>query len=584
MNQTEINTAAGLSLSGFPHMDDSSLETVSRGLGLSMSTAELRTCRTYYRNSLRRDPRAEELLLLDRMIESGSRSPACLCVAEMKTDSKLVADIFADLMARRPSVVSELERPSSLPELIGLMESYLASSDERTNPLSDVAVRFTSHRDLLLTSEGYLITASTGSGDEDISIGVKPSQRAFNGGAVKPGDYVYALLDTKNPDDEFEKRLTQYLLENAVKQATKSVRLIDNGGLLEALMQLADGLTLNTKSLMRDADFDLPKLADPVFGVLLVASPTASADILLLAQEMGLHIIRAATVTADNEIRIPAKNGGFFTFHSSFLRSLTLPRAYSATVAPPANTLPEIALTRIGTCTLNGQKHAVVKIDASGDNPFAASLFGTLYAFLYCVAAGARPSEVGLACHLTLPRPSSGRMGESLAMILGLYRMQAEFELYGNTPTLEAGTDEHPALSIATIAHLPEHLTPSTVVGGGSKIFYLEPLYTADGIPDFADLKKMLGYIEKLNRDGHVLSMLPTSGDLLSDLEKMSRNTTVEYVRRQPFTSRFGGLLVETDVTIQGALVAVTETEPKAKAEPKPESEEAPAEALPATE
>ena len=582
MNQTEINNAVGLSLSGFPHMDDSALETVRQGLGLSMSSAELRTCRTYYRNSLRRDPQAEELLLLDRMIESGSRSPQCLCVAEMKTASKLIADIFADLMARRPTVVSELERPSSLPELIGLMESYLASSEKYTNSLSDVAVRFTSHRDLLLTSEGYLITASTGSEDKDISIGVKPPQVAFSGGAVKPGDYVYALLDSKNPDDGFEKRLTQYLSENAVKLVAKSVRPVCNSGLLDALVQLADGLTLNTKSLISGADFSLPALADPVFGVLLTASPAASADILLLAQEMGLHMIRTATVTAGAEIRIPAKNGGFFTFHAPFLRSLTLPRAYSATVAPPANTLPEIALTRIGTCTLNGQKHAVVKADASGDNPFVASLFGTLYAFLLCVAAGARPSEVGLACHLTLPRPSSTRMGESLSMILGLYRMQAEFEMYGNTPTLESGTDEHPSLSIATIAPLPEHPTPSTVVGGGSKIFYLEPLYTADGIPDFSDLKKMLGYIEKLNRDGHILSILPTSGDLLSDLEKMSRNTTVEYVRREPLTSRFGGLLVETDVTIQGALVAVTEAEPEI--EPKPESEEAPAEAPPATE
>ena len=582
MNQTEINTAAGLSLSGFPYMDDSALENVHRGLGLSMSPAELRTCRTYYRNSLRRDPQAEELLMLDRMIASGSRSPACLCLAEMKTESKLVADIFADLMARRRTVVTDLERPSPLPELMGIMESYLAATDERVNPLSEVAVRFNSHRDLLLTSEGYLITASTGSGNEDISIGVKPSKSAFNGGAAKTGDYVYALLDTINHDDGFERRLTQYLLENAVKQATKSVRLICNGGLLDALVQLADGLTLNTKSLMRAADFALPELGDPVFGVLLVASPAASADMLLLAQEMGLHLVRAATVTAGKEIRIPAKDGGILTFHSPFLRSLTLPRAYIAFVTASSENLPEIALTRIGTCTLNGQKRAVVKVDASGHNPLAASLFGTLYALLHCVAAGARPSEVGLACHLTLPRPSSGRMGESLAMILGLYRMQAEFELYGNTPTLEAGTGEHPTLSIATIAHLPEHPTPSAVVGGGSKIFYLEPLYTADGIPDFADLKKMLGYIEKLNRDGHVLSMLPTSADLLSDLDKMSRNTTVEYVRREPITSRFGGLLVETDVTIQGALVAVTEAEPEA--EPKPESEEAPAETLPTTE
>ena len=581
MSQTEIQAPEELSLSGFPHMDDSTLENVRRVLGLSMSPAELRACRTYYRNSLRRNPQIEELVLLDRMIAAESCAPHHLCVAEMKTESPLIAEVFADLMKHRREVVSELDRPGSILELATVMETYL-SADRRQHPLSDIAVRFASHRNLQLACEGYTVTASTGNTDSDISIGVKPSQTASNVGAVKAGDYVYALLDTKNAEKGFEQTLTEYLSKPVVKQAAKRIHLVKNIGILRALMQVYDGLLLNTPSLMTRADSALPELAEPVLGALLTVSPAASADMLLWAQDMGLHIIRAATVTTGGEIRIPTKNGTQLTLHTVFLRSLTLPRAYSVTVVPPTAEHPEITLTRIGSCTLKGRKHAVVKTDASGDEPFAAALFGVLYALLYCAAAGISPTDVGLACRLTLPRPSPTRMGEALSMVLGLYRMQAEFELFGNAPTIEPGTEDHPTLSVAAIAPLPERPVPSTAVGGGSRIFYLEPLYTADGIPDFSDLKKMLGYIQKLNRDGHVLSARPTSRDLLSDLEKMSRDTTVEYVRSEPLASRFGGLLVETDIELQGILVGKTESAPAPIAESAPE--EAPAEDVPVAE
>ncbi len=100
--------------------------------------------------------------------------------------------------------------------------------------------------------------------------------------------------------------------------------------------------------------------------------------------------------------------------------------------------------------------------------------------------------------------------------------------------------------------------------------FYLEPLYTADGLPDFDDLKKMLSYLEKLNRDGHILSMLPTGTDLLAALGRMSGEAVVEYLRRDHIPSRIGGLLVETDIHIQGTLIAKTERKAPA---PKPVEE-----------
>ena len=220
----------------------------------------------------------------------------------------------------------------------------------------------------------------------------------------------------------------------------------------------------------------------------------------------------------------------------------------------------DISLSRIGTCTLSGQKHAVVKVDASGENTYAASINGLIYALSHCLAAGISPKDVGLSCHLTLPMapPSPKKLGCALGAILGLYRVQMEFELRGNAPVLRNTSNEDALSAIAMIAPLSKKTLPPTVVGGGSMIYYLEPLYDENGLPVFEDLKKMYGYIEKLYTNSLILSIRPTSKDLLADLDAMSRDVTVDYVREDSVTSHFGGFLIETTARIQGTLVAQT--------------------------
>ncbi len=556
MNQPEIRAEAPLSLAGFTVMDEATLESTRKNLGLSMSPAEFRACRNYYKNTVHHDPEFEELFFLDGIVCAASREPQYLCLAEMKTDSDLIAEIFADLMKHRRAVASELERPASLSDLIGIMNSYLSAAGKKENPMGNVGVRFASHRELLLACDGFRLTASTGNGDRDVAVGVAADRPSANT-AVKNGDYVFAILNTKNQDENFESRLAEFLCDNSVRSIAKKTIPLCEGGILQGLLRAADAMLLNTLALLDETD-TLSTLTEPLIGALIVATPSSATDMLLLADEMGLHVVRAATVTAGNDIRIPTQNG-ITVFRTSFLRALTLPRVYSAAVSEPVLDTPKVNLDRIGTCTLNGKKHAIVKTEAFGDGPFASALYATLYAFLLCLAAGANPCDVGIACHLSIPRPSPSRMGESLSAILGLYRAQAELGLYGNTPTVEQSNEEHPQLSVAALATLPEHPVPSAAIGGGTNIFYLEPLFGENGLIDFGDLKKMLEYVKKLIIDGHALAILPTSGDLLTDLQKMSRTASVEYLYDEPIPTRIGGLLIESNISIQGTAVAQTE-------------------------
>lgn len=549
-----------LHLANFSYMSNESLEQVISTLGLSFSAAELRSCCRHYHDRMNRDPKIDELYLLDRLVADAYLQPESVLLTRMETLSDTVAETFADLMMRRSAVYPDRELPVSLPELATVMETYLAGTVARPNPLSDIAVRFTSHRDLALVGDGYAKTAATGSDEKDIAIGVKPERGAFRGGPITAGDYVYAILQSKNDLPDFEAKITEYLTSEVVRNAVKSVRTVKNTALLRVLLTVSNGLHIVPDSLVDHGNYELRDLAVPAFGAIFTAAPAASADMLLLAQDMGLHVILLAKTATGNQTRIPRREGRACVLETAFLRSLVFSRAYGAKVGAPSGKEQDICLSRIGSCTLNEKKHAVVKTDAMGSDPFSASVYGVLYSLMHCVAVGTKPAEMGLACHLTLPPAtlSEARLGEALAAILGLYRMQAEFELHGNTPTVEIGSGEYPSLSSAIIAPLPERPIPATAVGGGSKIFYLEPLYSEDGLPDFADLKKLMTYLEKLARDHHVLSAFPTDGDLMASLKKMSRDTTVEYVRKAPLTSRIGGLLVESDVNIQGVLVATT--------------------------
>lgn len=573
MNQMNYNTIWPPQPPILPFMDDRALGMLHNQLGLSMSMAELRTCRDYYLRT-KRSPLTEELLLLDHWVVSQRRHPHNLCLAEMTTQSKTVADIFADVMLRRRQLMEDTQRPVSLQEIADIAEQYLKKAETRVTPFSSVSVYFTAHRKLLLESEFSTSTASTGKEASDIAIGIRPSG-SQSGGSTRVGDSIYAILaPEEEPQSIFEESLTAYAGAPAVQRSATAIHPLIREGLLSGLLHIADGLALNISAFRDPITLALEDLTTPLFGILFTVPAEKQNDIYQLAQSMELPIARIATVIGGKEIKIPQKDRNVITLHSDFLKSLTLPRLYNASVALDDSTAFSVTLSRIGTCTLNEQKHAVVKTEAEGDYSLAASLYGILLALLHGISAGADPKAMGLACHATLPQSSPTEISDSLALLLGIYRIQTEFELCGQPLQIEYAATEKPQLSATVLAPLPTCPISSCVTGNNTRIFYLEPLYTEDGLPDFRDLKKMLDYVKALHKDGHVLSVLPTGDDLLASLETMSRNTTVEFIGDKPIVSHIGGLLVEADTELQGALIAVTRTTPSIAEEAEESSSE----------
>lgn len=560
MNQNEsakVFDTADISLVNFPFFSEHDLSRLARELSLSMGSLGLRFCQSYYRTQ-KRDPRIEELRLLDSIVQDGYTSPDTLLLSEMTTESDAIADTFADLMTRRSAAQRADKKPLSLATLAGLMEAWLTLHDPKDASPADVGIRFSPYRDLLLAADGYQHTASSGNEDTDISIGVRPHAFAENRHAPTAGDYVFAFLSPEDANEPFFRTLSEFLSSPTTAEVVKRISIAKKQALLPLLADMEAGMTVYPERVFKDTD-PVSALVQPVTGALLIASPSRSADLLLEAQDCDLRVCLLAKIGSADTLHVTA-NGASMQFPLSFLRSLTFSRLCTATVEAPRDGQADVSLARIGTCTLNGKRNAVVKVDAHGTASFRAALLGTVYSLSHCVAAGADVTKTKLAAALTL---SPRRVGEALGTILGLYRAQAEFALRGNSPCLTMDKTAETAFSAVTVAPLPAVTPSATAQGKGTKIFYLDPLYTADGIPDFADLKKLYGYVGALIADGKVLSVRPTGEDLLADLEEMSRDVVVEYVPNTPISSHIGGFLVETQDDIEGILIAKTENPDK---------------------
>lgn len=564
MNQNTPITSSQLSdvsLANFPFLAEGALSALSRRLQLSMKEFGLHLCQIYYR-AQGRDPSFEELFLLDSIVQRRCESPDALLLSEFTTESDEIAETFADMLKRRTAAQRKKSRPLSFDTVASLMETWLNVHDPKKKAEPEIRIAFSPYRDILLAMEGFRHAATSGNEAHDVSVGLRPGKYKPDAMRPRPGDYVYAILSDKEQTLPLSV-LSEFVTSPSMANNVKKLGAIQNKALFPFLADMDVGMTLCTDKILPYEEDLLTALTRPLEGIVFIAPPESSADLLMDAQESGLQIRLLAKVNAEGAICFPVENGTAKLL-LPFLHSMNFSQFCSPTVEVPYSGTANVTLSRLGICQLNGQPNALIKVDASGDASFRATLNSVIYAAALSVALGGDLTATHLASCLSLP---SDRTGETLGAILGLYRGQAEFALRGNAPVLSVGPNRASEISVVTLSPLEAASTSPLAKGDGTSIYYLEPLYTKEGLPDFADLKKLYGYVGALIKDGKVLSIRPTGEDLISDLSAMCRNVTVEYLADAALSSHFGGFLIETAEEIQGVLVGKTEKIDKSEAD-----------------
>lgn len=205
----------------------------------------------------------------------------------------------------------------------------------------------------------------------------------------------------------------------------------------------------------------------------------------------------------------------------------------------------------------------------SKESPFDGAIYAVVDSLAKIVAAGGDRREVYLTFQEYFARPGSdpARWGQPFAALLGAYRAQTALGIaaIGGKDSMSGSfndLDVPPTLvSFAVCPTLAGTVVSGALKNTGSRLWLAEPKRTADGLPDFEDLKEKYDSIYHLIQSGSVrASYTIGEGGLAAAVTKMAAGNGIgvslcESQTERLFTANPGAILLETepDLTLEFA-------------------------------
>ena len=551
-NTRETNAFSTRTIVNFPFLTTESLTELIDTLGFKMGLPELRFCQNTFRNKRLNNPTINELKIIDRVFYDNSKRASASLVASFMTNDKKVADTYADLMARRKAIDPDYTAPCSVVDMLNILPKYLGRKTS-----GDISLFAGKDRNAELSACGFKKIAETGIADLDSAAGIKIKASAES--SIANGNIVYAVLKSFNPYADFTNRLNTLLSCGEMHKSAKYTAVFDGESVITVLTRLGRGIKLNTLHYEGKDGCISPfePLAEGDTGIITVFDKPESADMLLAAQLFGLRVIPLGYIATSESIDGIAQSGEHLVLSIPFLRSL----AFSRPIGCEADgEKPDITDYNSSVyINVNKDRYRMNSAVCGGESYYMAGFNSVLYSYSLCVASGADSPVVASTYTLPLNTPTEKDLGKAVELVLGAYMAECEFELSDSAPKIEIGNT--PSLSFHTLAKTSLGI-PSRFVGKETKIYYLEPQYSENRLPDFENLKQMHMYIKSLIARGVVLSIHPTTDDIDKTLAKMSDTVKPELISEQMPSSRYGGFIIESIENVQGQLIGRTPTEP----------------------
>nr|MBQ4320095.1 phosphoribosylformylglycinamidine synthase [Clostridia bacterium] len=208
----------------------------------------------------------------------------------------------------------------------------------------------------------------------------------------------------------------------------------------------------------------------------------------------------------------------------------------------------------------------------SSSDPYAGALYAVTESLARLVAAGIdyKTAYLSLQEYFERTKGDPKRWGKPFAALLGALTAQLEFGVgaIGGKDSM-SGTFENldvpPTLvSFAVAASRADKAVTPEFKAAGNKVWYLEPKYTADGLPKFDSFRKMFDNIHALTESGTAKSVWALGhGGIGEAIFKMSVGNGIGFKsvcnmsNKELFSIKPGAFVVETaadiEVTAEGA-------------------------------
>ncbi len=503
------------------------LEALAQDLELRMPPPTLALCASHYRTrEKKRDPLIEELRFLDAV---ATCTPAAreLALSELITNDPFVAEAYADMMRKRQELHPETTTPVTLGEALGMASAYLRRSG-KPDFFAGYRARFLDRAE----------KGSVGVSGGDLFLSIEKAED----GIPAVGDAVILLHRGNLPHWRYASTV-EALLHTETGGAVRWQAKTPSEGILRLLLPLCRGICFDLRCLAIEGFSVAPSLLLNAFeGYFLVALPQArAAELLAAASELGLDARPFATVMQNDRAQIICSSECVFSFETAFLRRLTVQPTVKAILPTEAAAHPDaIHVLPVDECScpyLSGYQPPLAIRSTNGFSTSAAfcrtqgaffrsALQTVTSAVVSLQAAGGDYTRGGLCiavCHPPLQNDPK-RIGELLAVILGIYRAQCELGMPASALRLFGSEElEHPTVTVFSVdkcAPLPSALTTPD-----ASVHCVALEMDENGLPQFEALRALLRELSLQGGRHTILSASLLSEESATDgLARMTGN------------------------------------------------------------
>ena len=523
-------------LVNFPHLSEESVSLLIETLGFKMGLTELRFCQNYFKSTKAENPTIHELKIIDRAFFDNAQNPKSRAIASFSTNDKLVADTYADLMAKRRSVNPDYSAPCSLNEILAILPAFYKGTQKQG--LSGIRLFSGQYRKLKAAAALYKTIAES----EDCSAAIALKMPTAKN-RIEVGDTLYAVLKSFNDSDDFESRLLSLLQSSEMVASAKETFILENVGVCTALSEFNFGVKLNVKSFEGKDGCVSPfeHFAESDFGSISVLNKSKAADMLITAQNLGLRVVELGQLSNNELIQGVSRSGESLSINQKLLRSVAFSTIVSAEADEEAPNIAEKVESLY--IAVDGKRNRMNSVVCSGENYFMAGFNTVVHAYALCAVSGATEIIGNGVYTLPLKNPTAKDIGRSLELILGAYKAQQELGIYDVCPKIIIG--DSPSLSFHALSDAPL-APPSKTALAGSSIRYCEPTKNENGLPDVKNIKKMYEYMNRLTQELKISAILPSTADINASLDRIIDSPTA--VRHIPngLKSNYGCVLFST--------------------------------------
>ena len=558
----------------FGRYSASQLQKMKIDLSLSMSDEALEFCANYYRTAEKRDPLIGELRLLDTLTAKLAPSPATISIEEFKTNNRFLAETYEDLIEKRRILYPDATYPVTLSEAMTVADSYL----ERAGKQHGLP-----RRTLLLEDNRH----SKRIPGKRAGFGISGSRHQLrvlhkNGLAGNPeqGDALILFVPKSGKSAvQYQRNMSQLLRAMGNTAPWKRLYTVRSGGLLPSLLlQSTTGLRIDVARLSENDDMiSLIPLTEAFHGSRFAILPTEDAKpIMEKAEEYDIHAICFASVTDNDRITVTAHKEELFSLKMGFLRALLQATPVCARLANEK----EDDRARVRHTPTSAASCAYLLTQSEHPDTETAQISDALCATAFCApeesfcknafytalspivtlaASGKAYTEQRLAVGFTLPESihdSEETVGDCLAAILGIYRLQAELGIPAAASSLLTDPEQvHPQFTVYSAVSEGKSISAS-LTKAGNTVYCLRPAIAKNGFPHFDLLRDFLRDLTARARSSSIISARVLCRESITDgLMKMTHGDLYCRIEDTAIVSHGAipiGVLIETEKPIAG--------------------------------